>query len=140
LKTYEQFLEDLKKLRILAQKHCIFNKEEFESNFEIATKLAKWVDLKQQYLMYYQQIEQDKNKLYRDLYEYYKTEYHLNIETKDELRLFIETDKNYQEIFQKYKLLKQIIKFIDDVIDVLKNKLWEIKYYIDWQKFINGVV
>lgn len=114
--------------------------ENLENSFNISISLSKWINRKIDFENYLQKLNKERSVKYRELFEYYKLEYTLNLSTKDEIKMFIESDKNFIDINEKYNIVKNIINYIDTVIEGLKIKSYEIKNYIEYKKFINGVV
>jgi hypothetical protein len=86
----------------------------------------------------FRDFEEKRKKHYRTLYEFYQTDYPLKLSTKDEYNLFIESDPAYVDHYAITQTVKEVIQYIDSIIDTLKNKQWEIKTYLEYQKFING--
>jgi hypothetical protein len=127
-----------KSLKDESKADCQFNKETMEDAFNNAVTISKWITYKSEWVRIHRGYEEERKKIYRKLYEYYQTEYHLKLNTKEEYTLFIESDPQYTEMMNQSQVTKEVILFIDSIIDTLKTKGYEIKNYIEWKKFING--
>lgn len=114
------------------------DKSNLETAFNVTMSLTKWIRKKTEWSKLFRDLEGKRKKHYRDLYEFYQTDYPLKLNTKDEYNLFIESDAGYVDHYNISLTVKEVIQFIDSTIDILKNKQWEIKHWIEWQKFING--
>jgi len=113
--------------------------KKFETNFGIANKMAKWLERKENLVSKLIELEKKRRKVERELFEYYKTDYDLTLNTKEEIKLMVQSDPKFLEIDNQVKETERLIKFIDKAIDFLKTKVWEVKYYLEWKKYIEGV-
>jgi hypothetical protein len=136
--TIEQIEERLDKLRTLAKKDCVFDKNKVETNFDNIMKISKWIDKKQEWIRIRRIMATLVTKRRRKLWTYYKTEYNVAIDTAAEMNLLIESDEDFVDLQQKFVLVSDIIKFIDATIDNLKSIQWDRKAWIDYQTFIHG--
>jgi hypothetical protein len=133
-KIYEKF-KDLKRE---SKDDCTLDKTNLDSAFNVTMCLEKWIRKKTEWSRVYRDLEEKRKKHYRTLYEFYQTDYPLKLSTKDEYNLFIESDPGYVDHFAISQTVKEILQFIDSIIDTLKNKQWERTNWVDYQKFING--
>lgn len=133
-KIYEKF----KLLKDEAIEDCQFNKAKIELQFENTFTIMKWINYRSEWNQVYRVYETKRKEIYKKLYEFYKLEYDLKINTKDELSLFIESDIQYTEVFNICQVLKEILQYITDVVDNLKGKNFEIQRYLQYMMFING--
>lgn len=138
LTVLEKIYLKFKMLKDEAKVDCKFDKETMADAFNNAVTISKWIVYKTEWARVHRDYEEARKKIYRKLYEYYQTEYRLKLNTKDEYNLFIESDPQYTEELSKSLVTKEAIQFIDSVIDTLKTKGYEIKNYIEWEKFKNG--
>lgn len=134
----EKIVEKFKNLKNEAEIDCRINKEDLLNDIKTSELLVKWLNKRVDWVKLYNQIELERKKIYRNLYEYYNLEYQLKIDTKEQLNLMISTDENYIDINNKAILIKEIIEYIENVIEILKQKGWDIKNFIDYLKWTNG--
>ena len=116
-----------------------FDFNNIESNFGIAKRMAKWLERKQILLSKYINLLKKKKEIERKLFEYYKTDFDIVVNTREELKLLINTDPEFRKVDDELMILEKQINFVDKVLDMLKTKVWEIKYYLEWKKFKEGV-
>lgn len=133
-KIYDKF----KTLKDEAVVDCNFDKGKLESQFNNTLVIMKWINYRSEWNQVYRVYENKRKETYRKLYEFYKLEYDLKINTKEELSLFIESDVQYTEVFNICQVLKEILQYISDVVDNLKGKNFEIQRYLNYLQFING--
>lgn len=134
----EKILEKFTLLKNRAEQDCLFNKEDFSANFSNSDKIYHYIQEKTDWIKIHSYFEIKYKKLLKKLYEHYKLEFDLNL-TSEERKVYIESDDNYIKINQELTYIKEIINFIDGVIDTLRRKSYEMKLYLDWQNFKNGV-
>jgi hypothetical protein len=121
-----------------AKVDCLVDRTNLDSGFNVTMNLTKWITKKTEWNRVFRDFEEKRKKAYRASYEYYQTEFPLKLSTKDEYNLFIESDMAYIEHYNNSLVIKDIINYIDSIIDTLKNKQWEIKNIITWEMFKNG--
>jgi len=134
-KIYKKF-DALKKE---ADIDCKFDKIKMTDAFNGSQDIMKWITKKSEWSRVFRDLEIKRKKAYRKAYEFYQTEFTLKLSTKEEYTLFIESDVNYVDHMQISAIVKEIILYIDSVLLALKTKGYEVKNYIDWRKFTNGV-
>ena len=99
---------------------------------------CKWINKKQEWNSVQRVFEQQRIETWRKLYEFYKKDYNLQINTKEELNLFITSDTQYTQINFICMSVKEVLGYIDSILDNLKNKNYLLKEYLAYQYFING--
>ena len=126
-------------LKTQAKEDCKnLNISNLEQDFDLVGHSIKWLNFFQDWKRVLITLEIKRKKIKRELTEYYRLEYNMRLETKDELLLFIETDDKYISILEQTQIVNSILIFCESVLDKLKMKSYEIKNWIDYQKFING--
>jgi hypothetical protein len=98
----------------------------------------EWIKKKTEWQRVYRIYDEKRKTHYRQLYEYYRTEFHLKLTSKDEYQLYIESDSNYTMIGNICNMVKEILEFISSILDLLKSRQFEIKHIIEYRKFENG--
>lgn len=139
MEKLNKILDKFKLLKEEAVVDCNFDKVNIETQFNNTFAIMKWINYKTEWNQVLRVYEEKRKEVYRKLYTFYKLESDLKINTQAELQLFIESDLQYIETFAICNTLKEIVQYITDVIDNLKGKGYEIKRFIEWSQFINGV-
>lgn len=122
-----------------AKSDCKFDKVNMESQFDNTMSIMNWINKKHEWNEVYRIYEYKRKEVWKKLWIFYKSESDLKINTKEELTLFIECDNNYHELFMICNTVKEVLTYIDSVIENLKGKNFEISRYQKYQDFINGV-
>jgi hypothetical protein len=130
--------EKLKVLMDEAKKDCYFDKVNIETQFDNTLTIMNWINKKHEWNEVYRVYEYKRKEVYKKLWIFYKSESDLKINTKEELTLFIECDTNYHELFMICNTVKEVLTYIDSVIENLKSKNFEQKRWLEHQYFING--
>jgi hypothetical protein len=137
-KQLEKIQEKLQELKKEAKVDCIIDKTDLFSIFN-TTLMEKWIRKRVEWSKLTRSYEEKRKDKFRSLYQYYKTDFELKLSTKEEYQLFIESDSSYVVILSLSLSTKEVVKYIDDVIDTIKSRGWEIKNYLEYIKFVNGV-
>lgn len=126
-------------LKVEAAKDCKpINQANLNLNDFNKTALeVKWLNYRADYVRMAQQHRAFLKAMYRELYEFYTFDYNLKL-GKEQLQTFIETDERYSQILDRALVLENIVDYCSDILDKLKNKGFEIKNYIDYNKWIKG--
>lgn len=130
--------EKFKRLKEEATADCKFDKTKMVEQFNNTSLIMKWINYKTEFSEVYRVYEQKRKEQYRKLYNFYKLESDLKINTSAELQLFIESDLQYTEIFSICQVLKEMIEYISCVVENLKGKGYEIQRYQMYLNFMNG--
>lgn len=133
-KIYEKF----KKLKEEAAEDCKFDRGQMDSSFDNTAKLMKWINKKTEWARVLRAFDLERKEKYRASYEFYVKDFPMKLNGKEEYQMFIESDPAYMDIHHKYLVAKEIVTYIDSVIDTLKARAWEVKGYLEWLKFSNG--
>ena len=75
----------------------------------------------------------------KNKYHYYKTDYDYDL-SKKELDMYTDADDELKDMRYKIAKIKFQIESLDKQIDFLRNKQFQIKNLIEWEKYTNGVV
>ena len=135
--SLEKILNRFELLKTKAEEDCVFSKTDFQANFENSNKIFYYISQKIDWLKIKSYLDIKYRRQLKNLYDYYKTEFALNL-TQVELKVYIESDENYIKINEELNFVNEILNFIDSVIDILKRKSFEMKQWIEYQKFIQG--
>jgi len=138
IERYEIALARLKQFQLEAETDCSFDKEHMETNFNVTMAIQKWHGKRIDWTDTNKKLKSKLRQITRQRFEFYKKEFSMKLDNKYEMELFIFSDKEYIEVDNLYTLTNDILLFINNTIDNLKGKGFEIKRWIDWQNFING--
>lgn len=115
-----------------------------EESLKVSSDIQRFIQYGYEYRIALEKISQEKKKIYQELHDYYsgkkvdgKEAYPFRI-LKSEISSKIEVDPEYQAINEKYQRLKICLLFIEETLQNLKQKTWNIKNMIEFQKFISG--
>lgn len=136
--NYEKIIMKFKQLKQDAGEDCKFELHELDSSFNNTNLLVKWITRKTDWSSAYRALEVQRKKQYRILYEFYCTDYPRKLSSKEEYALFIESDENYNSIFQQCLLAKEVMQFCESTIETLKSRGFMIKNAIDYLKWKSG--
>ena len=131
--------EKFKELREEAKEDCKpIVEENLRSDFGLSSLKSKWLNYHEEFNLKFELLEQTKKRLKRELYEYYTFDCDLKLSTKEELTLFIDSDKRYIHQNQLCNMVKSILEYCTNTIKILDQKQWEMKNFVDYIKFIEG--
>lgn len=99
-------------------------------------------------ILTFKRLEQEKKRTYMQKYNYYIgrgdpedyenwPDYEIS---KSEIKIYIESDKEYQAIEFKMVIEKEKIEYLEKIIKTISSRNWDIRNAIEWQKFQNGVL
>jgi hypothetical protein len=57
---------------------------------------------------------------------------------KSDINIYLESDKDLIKLLEKKVYHEEVVSVIEAIMSELKNRHWEIKSYIDWEKFVSG--
>ena len=98
---------------------------------------VKWLNYRADYKRMSQQHRAFLKAMYRELFEFYTYDYNLKM-NKEQIQTFIETDERYSQILDRALVLENIVDYCSDILERLKNKGFEVKNYIDYNKWLKG--
>lgn len=133
-KVYIKFKELKEKAKI----DTTLDKTNLDSAFNCTMSLTTWITTKTEWQGAYRNFEAKRKLKYRELYQFYYTEFSLKLNNKSEYDLFIESDTKYVDYINLCLTTKEILEFIDGIILTIKNKQFEIKHYLEFLRFQNG--
>jgi len=58
---------------------------------------------------------------------------------KSDINIYLESDKDLIKLLEKKVYHEEVVSVIESIMAELKNRHWEIKSYIDWEKFVSGI-
>jgi hypothetical protein len=111
-------------------KEAMINKTKYEANLVDDIRKLKTEMIKAC-------IERDK--VWKDKWNYYSYESEVVMETDAEKKQAINTDPEYAEIKQMCDEIENDIEFCKNLKDVFKNMGWDMKNWVEYTKFLAGV-
>jgi|TARA_R110000782_G_scaffold262905_1_gene355277 hypothetical protein len=110
---------------------------------------AKFIDYKTNFEFLLAKSKGDYKVLYRDKWEYYGGKADAKVYAtkpfdlkvlKNDLHVYIESDKEIIDAENKIVYLETTTKYIDYVLKSISSRGWDIKNAIEWKKFEAGMV
>jgi len=84
-------------------------------------------------------ITQGLGKKYQELYIYYKLDFEIKLKDQ-EIKTFIETNTEYLELKTAKSKLENQINYFEECMKNINSMRWDIKTYLDFEKFKQGIV
>ena len=118
----------------------MFNKDNIKEvlpkiSTQIQDKIKQLKKLRYALIKTYKQLDAK----WIELYEYYKTEYPINLKEK-EIQEFVKRNPEYLELKEKVQALEAEIDILEKEIKNLDATRWDIKNFIEWTKLEMGIV
>jgi len=127
-------------LKEQAKEDCkAIDKVNIDVNFKMSALHYKWLDFQHEWKRVKKALNNMKLKTTRELYQFYVQDFDLKLTTKEQIYLFIESDNKHIVIKEKLELADDIIDFCISVSKILENKNWEIKHYLTYLTWRDGV-
>lgn len=73
-----------------------------------------------------------------ELFEFYKFNYKYKLDTIKEIESFIKQDKKYVAKLNTFNEQEAHLKYLEGIIEAIKQLSYNIKSYIEWRKFTEG--
>lgn len=106
---------------------------------ELAKISSKWTRLLFDEKLVYESLSIQYDVLKKKKYEKYLYDYKYVIEKRGgEINIYLNSDPELLEIKEKLSISKEKMLFIESIIKVLNSAGFNIKNYIEWQKFMAG--
>jgi hypothetical protein len=137
--------QDLKTLSIAQLKERANKDTELDHNkldmysVRLPKKLSDWNQILLDEQLFYERKEFEYNILKKKKWEHYLHNYQYAVERRGgEIDVYINSDPELIVIKEKLSISKDKLNFIEGIIRTLQGTGYQIKNYIDWQKFQNG--
>ena len=110
---------------------------------------AKFIDYKTNFDFLLAKAKGEYKVLYREKWEYYGGKADAKVYVtkpfdlkvlKNDLHIYIESDKEIIDAENKIVYLETTVKYIDYVLKSIQSRGWDIKNAIEWKKFEAGMV
>lgn len=109
-----------------------------EKNLLIPKLYNKYLNIYNKELKLYKDYLLLKDKTYGELFHYYKFDYHIKLDKKTDIDPYINNDIKFNKICYKLNNQEIYIKWIEKILDNIKQMGYSIKNFIEYQKFLNG--
>ena len=109
----------------------------------------KWLEYKSRFELLKTQAHIKYTKLYREKWEYYGGKSDAKVYAakpfdikvlKNDLQMYINADDDIIELQAKIAYYEVIIKYIDEIINSIDKRGWDIRNAQDWKKFEAGML
>ena len=140
----------LDELKQIVYKELPVNKDHFDTEALRNQDLyAKFIDYKTNFEFLLAKAKGEYKVLYREKWEYYGGKADAKIYVtkpfdlkvlKNDLHVYIESDKEIIDAENKIVYLETTTKYIDYVLKSISSRGWDIKNAIEWKKFEAGMV
>jgi hypothetical protein len=107
----------------------------------------KYLKMFTKHSLQYKKLQDDYKVLYRVKWEYYtgkappevyaENPFELKI-LKSDIGIYIEADKDLQQLGQRMAYTKQIVEYLERILREINNRNWTIRNTIEWKKFLHG--
>jgi len=107
----------------------------------------KYLKLFTKHSLQYKKLQDDYKVLYRVKWEYYtgkaspevyaENPFELKV-LKSDIGIYIEADKDLQQLGQRMAYAKQIADYLERILREINNRNWTIRNTIEWKKFLHG--
>ena len=110
---------------------------------------AVYLDHKSRYELLLYRAKGDYKRLYREKWEYYGGKADAKVYAtkpfdlkvlKTDLHVYLESDEDIIRAEHKIAYLETTIKYIEGMLQNIKNRGWDIKNAIEWRKFEAGMM
>lgn len=85
-----------------------------------------------------QKLENEYNKTFAELFQYYRYDYELKLDNKDVVIFYIKKDPKFLEINDKFNSQKLLVDTIEKWMKKAQNTTFEIKNIIEYLKWSSG--
>ena len=140
----------LDELKQIVYKELPVNKDHLDTESLRNQELyAKFIDYKTNFDFLLAKAKGEYKVLYKDKWEYYGGKADAKIYVtkpfdlkvlKNDLHIYIESDKEIIDAENKIVYLETTVKYIDYVLKSIQSRGWDIKNAIEWKKFEAGMV
>lgn len=133
-------IEEVQKLKKISEEQLVLNED------NVINKSLNFPLLHNQYIQIYfkevkllKTIKADLDKLYGELYHKFKFSNDFNIDGLKEIDIYIRADQSYYNKLLEFNQEETVVKYLEMIIDNVKNAGYAVKNYIDLYKFKNGL-
>ena len=140
----------LDELKQIVYKHLPVDKDHLDTESLRNQELyAKFIDYKTNFDFLLAKAKGEYKVLYKEKWEYYGGKADAKIYVtkpfdlkvlKNDLHIYIESDKEIIDAENKIVYLETTVKYIDYVLKSIQSRGWDIKNAIEWKKFEAGMV
>lgn len=134
----EVIYERLNGLRDIATKDMHIDRGNLETNFNSQIKVTEWLNRRLEWQRVFNSLEAKRKEAWKNCYEYYRKDYNLKLNSAEEYRIMIETDPNYSNIMNESQAVKEVLNYIDTIVDALKARAWDVSNLAKWLMWTNG--
>lgn len=128
-KYNEIFMEDANFNRGLIPQHIS----------DMSKTIAKW----RTYLVLEEEkldkLEEEYNVFYQKKYHFYANDYQFVLDKYRERNLYTDADNEVVELRKQWKEQQRIVEYVKGLVDTITQFPYNVKLYMDWNKFEDGI-
>lgn len=119
-----------------------------DATLSVAKQANKYMKILAQERFVFNQLREHLKKMRREKYEYYtgkapaavyKEKPFNLVLVKADVGMYIDADEDIQKAILLCHRQEEKVLFLEQILDVLKSRRWDIRNFIEWQKFQAGV-
>lgn len=130
-----QKLKELVESRLKINDDNVMNKSLDISNIQI--EILK-IHSKEFRLLKIKQL--DKDKVYGELYHFYKFKFDHSLDSKSEIDTYIRADDKFYQIALEISQQEIQVNFLEKTLEMINTMGYKIKNYVDLQKISKGLI
>lgn len=143
-------MEKLEKILELWKEDSVIDQTEPSRELlRIPTLHSKYIDLLAHYKMASKKTQFQYLEMKRKKWEYYTGKLSKDeldelgwepfpFTLKSDIQLYLESDKDLINITKKKAVNDEIVSVLEAILGELKQRTWQLKEYINWEKFVSG--
>jgi len=131
--------QEFEQIKIIAEKKLFFNEDNFQGKLsEVPLIYDTFLKLFIKEHKVLQNMKLKKDIKYADLYRNLKFNSDIRLENKHEIENQMFSDISYQKIVSDINDQQEIVTFLEQTLENVKNLSFAIRNYIDWRKFLEA--
>jgi hypothetical protein len=131
--------ENFKLLKDQVKVDLEFNQENIlQKSIGISNLHRKYLDFFITEFKLYKLLKSDLDKLYKEKYHFYKHEGKYQMDSFKEIEIYVKGDDDYYKASILVDEQESIVKYLEKIVELIKNLPYSIKNYVDFTKFMNG--
>jgi len=133
-------LSDLEQLKAqIADEIRITETNVSEKILQLSSMYHRYLDYYSKELQILKKMSVDKDKLYGEIYHKTKFDSDFHFDSKTEIDIYVKKDEKYYNLSVEYQNQEVVVKYFEQLLDVISKSTFSIKNYIDYTKLRNGL-
>ena len=117
-----------------------FDKEKIDDSFNVSNSSIYFYNLKFKLILLLNDVEIERTRIKKRVMLECKNDVDFNLSKTAEMNTYIEADDEFCKNTILYNELKSLIKYIEDILEGLKTKHYEMKLWLEYKKFMEGLI